>query len=145
MVHWNRDVAYTLSEAAKATGKSRVTMRRYLDAQRFPHAFQEPSGGSFPAWRIPVADLLAAGFRLDDRAQETSPDRRPEPDTGADESATDDTITDLRGRLAVATALAEERSLTISLLAKQVDALQAMLAEALATVRAMSQVPGSEG
>lgn len=53
----------TLTEAAKAAGVARVTIRRRLDDHAFPGAVLDESGAT-PTWRIPVEDLLAAGFTL---------------------------------------------------------------------------------
>lgn len=56
----------TLSEAAAASGASRVTLRRRLDAGSFPNAFRSDTDGKGrkDTWRIPVGDLIAAGFVL---------------------------------------------------------------------------------
>lgn len=85
----------TVSEAVEATGASRRTLVRRLSERAFPGAYRGPAG----AWRIPVADLIAAGFHL----------RAPEP-------AVAEELTELRARLAeaeararVAEAVAEER------------------------------------
>jgi len=51
---------WTLSEASKRTGASRSTLRRRLETGAFPHATQAPDG----SWRVPIEDLLAAGFSL---------------------------------------------------------------------------------
>ncbi len=50
----------TLSSAAQACAVSRSTLRRRLAQGAFPHAAQDTSG----AWTVPVADLLAAGLRI---------------------------------------------------------------------------------
>jgi len=69
----------TLTEAAKATGVSRKTLRRRLDAHEFPNAsrLDGPAGDSSGPWVIPIADLLGAGFTLhssDDVQVEDKPD-----------------------------------------------------------------------
>lgn len=58
----DRGELLTLSEAADLFGLARSTVRRALDAGRFPNAEQDddPRG----AWRVPVQDLLDAGYRL---------------------------------------------------------------------------------
>ena len=58
----------TLSEAAAVTGKHRQTLVRALSSGKFPNARK---GGPSHAevWRIPIADLEAAGY----------PVREPEP------------------------------------------------------------------
>jgi transposase len=54
----------TIAEAAQLCGRSTSTIRRYLHAGRFPGAQQAPSPipGQPGHWRIPTADLLAAGL-----------------------------------------------------------------------------------
>jgi predicted DNA-binding transcriptional regulator AlpA len=63
--------AWTLSEAVQRTSASRSTLRRYLDAGRFPNAYKDTSN----AWRFPLEDLLAAGLSVSEppseRAQST--------------------------------------------------------------------------
>ena len=88
----------TVSEAVQATGASRRTLVRRLSERAFPGAYRGPGG----AWRIPVADLIGAGFSL----------RVPEPVAEAQAEE----LADLRARLAeaesrakVAEAVAEER------------------------------------
>jgi hypothetical protein len=58
----DRGELLTLSEAADLFGLARSTVRRALDAGRFPNAEQDddPRG----AWRVPVQDLLDAGYTL---------------------------------------------------------------------------------
>lgn len=116
---------YTLTEAAAATGMSRVTIRRYLDAGRFPQAFRAPSvTGAPPAWLVPAGDLQRAGLDIDDDAARTKPKPTrtaapsPQPDIGI--------------RLAVAEALATERAQTVARLEASISELQKLLAEAIA-------------
>lgn len=52
--------AWTLTEAVQRTGASRSTLRRYLDAGKFPNAYKDTS----KAWRFPLEDLLAAGLSI---------------------------------------------------------------------------------
>jgi predicted DNA-binding transcriptional regulator AlpA len=63
--------AWTLTEAVQRTGASRSTLRRYLDAGKFPNAYKDTSH----AWRFPLEDLLAAGLSVSEppseRAQST--------------------------------------------------------------------------
>jgi hypothetical protein len=83
----------SLTEAAAATGVSRLTIRRRLDAGRFPSARQIDPGHSGPRpWRIPVDDLRAAGLNLslDQTGKPDGPPRRlqpPEPQPAADDLA----------------------------------------------------------
>lgn len=52
--------AWTLTEAVQRTGASRSTLRRHLDAGKFPNAYKDTSN----AWRFPLEDLLAAGLSV---------------------------------------------------------------------------------
>jgi hypothetical protein len=51
---------FTVSGAAEATGKSRRTIARMLDADALPGATRDDSG----AWCIPAEALLAAGLEI---------------------------------------------------------------------------------
>lgn len=57
------DKTFNISEAARATGKSVMTIRAYLEAKpsKLPNAFQTPKGKS-KSWNIPLTDLIAAGL-----------------------------------------------------------------------------------
>ena len=57
------DKLFTLSEAARVTGKSLMTIRTYLEAKpsKLPNAFQTPKGKT-KAWNIPLTDLVMAGL-----------------------------------------------------------------------------------
>lgn len=50
---------FTLSEAADLVSISRSTLRRKLDQGNFPDAYRDPKG----VWKVPLTNLLAAGFR----------------------------------------------------------------------------------
>jgi len=54
----------TLAQAASATGRSRVTIRRYLDKGLFPGARRE-SGRDDGRWQVPATDLVDLGLPLD--------------------------------------------------------------------------------
>ncbi|MGA9223605.1 MAG: helix-turn-helix domain-containing protein [Pseudomonas graminis] len=58
--------AWTLTEAVQRTGSSRSTLRRYLDAGKFPNAYKDSS----KAWRFPLEDLLAAGLSVSEPPKE---------------------------------------------------------------------------
>jgi DNA-binding transcriptional MerR regulator len=51
----------SISDAARRCGVHRNTVRRYLDAGRFPGAFREDERSP---WQIPVHDLRDAGFNV---------------------------------------------------------------------------------
>lgn len=90
----------TLSEAAAISDRSRVTLRRYLDAKRFPNARQDTQDAN-RAWLIPLEDLESAGAVVVGDAGRAT--RQP----GVDAARV------LIVKLAVAEALAEERSAEI--------------------------------
>jgi excisionase family DNA binding protein len=90
----------TVTEAAKAVGVDRRTVRRRLDGGEFPHAYRDAGreGPETGPWLIPVEDLLDAGLNLRDPAE-------PE---HAGEGASGDSETDeLRAALADAVRRAE--------------------------------------
>jgi hypothetical protein len=93
------DQTLNISEAARATGKSVMTIRAYLEAKpsKLPNAFQTPKGKS-KSWNIPLTDLVAAGL-LDSVTSE--------PQT----SAAKQDPADLELRVLVATLEAENNSL----------------------------------
>ncbi len=95
----------TLSEAALACGASRVTLRRRLDGGAFLHAFRSDANGKGrkDTWRIPVSDLLAAGFVLpgDERLAAATPRRRM--------AELETRVAELERELAVWRTRAEER------------------------------------
>jgi hypothetical protein len=57
------DQLFNIAQAAKATGKSLMTIRAYLEAKpsKLPNAFQTPRGKA-KTWNIPLTDLVAAGL-----------------------------------------------------------------------------------
>lgn len=57
------DTLLTLSDAAAQCGVARSTIRRALDQDRFPNAVQDDDARG--TWRVPVSDLLLAGYRPD--------------------------------------------------------------------------------
>lgn len=122
---------YSITEAATATGKGRATIRRYLDAGRFPNAFQEDTADPFPAWRIPSGDLLACGLTLG------APPLAPK--EGSKARRVDEVDLGAREALAAATAVAEERARTIEALTIELAETRRALIEALATMRALAE------
>lgn len=67
------DQVFTISEAARATGKSIPTIHTYLKAGKLPNATSTPKGKS-RSWQIPLTDLVASGL-LDKVA--TAPEPEP--------------------------------------------------------------------
>lgn len=63
----------SLSEAAAATGKHRQTLVRALSAGRFPNA-RKAGPSHAEVWRIPTADLEAAGYPVREAAPEPAPE-----------------------------------------------------------------------
>jgi DNA-binding transcriptional MerR regulator len=55
------DQVFTISEAARATGKSIPTIHTYLKAGKLPNATSVPKGKS-RSWQIPLTDLVASGL-----------------------------------------------------------------------------------
>lgn len=59
------EITFSISDAARVCGVSRSAIRRLLDAGTLPGAYREAVEGSAPnanPWRVPIADLLAAGL-----------------------------------------------------------------------------------
>lgn len=63
----------TLSEAAASTGKHRQTLVRALSAGRFPNA-RKSGPAHAEVWRIPTADLEAAGYPVREAVPEPAPE-----------------------------------------------------------------------
>ena len=108
---------FTQKGAARACGVALNTIKRRRAAGAFPNAISDDNG----VWRIPLADLLAAGLNP---GHPTDPEPAPE--------ATDtDTATDLEVRLAVTQVqlVERERAHTAEQAAAQreADALRAQL------------------
>jgi len=62
-------VTFTVRDAARACAVHANTVRRRLKAGEFPNAFRDHTG----TWRIPVADLEAAGLRPQRAQGQASP------------------------------------------------------------------------
>lgn len=121
-----RRPALTLSEAAAACGRGRSTIRRYLDADRFPGAFREPgeAGPETGPWRIPLEDLIAAGL-TPNRSGPAAGLAHETPLRTAVSGADDEP--DWRIRALVAEARLEERAATVVALEGRVGALERMM------------------
>jgi hypothetical protein len=109
---------FTLSEAAALGDRSRVTLRRYLDAGRFPNARQDENDPNRP-WLIPLGDLQEAGVVVAD-------------DTGG--ATTLDPTRMLIVRLSVAEALADERAAEIERLKSVIETFAAQAAVMAAVI-----------
>lgn len=68
--------SWDLGEAAERCGVSRSTVRRYREQGKFPNAFKDTTG----AWKIPLEDLLAVGWKPNAPAQPEPVSVPPEPD-----------------------------------------------------------------
>lgn len=64
---------FSLSDAARLTGVSRSTMRRYREGGDFPNAYKNTD----KVWMIPVEDLLAKGLKLQGEASTQTTLSRP--------------------------------------------------------------------
>jgi hypothetical protein len=118
----------TVTEAAKAAGVDRRTIRRYLDDDRFPGARRDDGkqGPETGPWLIPVAELLAAGLKLH---QPTGPD---EPDVAevvepSEVESLRAEVVELRTRAEVAEAVAAERDRIIAAKDDDLRSLRAVL------------------
>jgi predicted DNA-binding transcriptional regulator AlpA len=89
--------AWTLTEAVQRTGISRSTLRRYLDAGKFPNAYKDTS----KAWRFPLEDLLAAGLSVSEPPAEralNTPTEQPGAGTSEQVSKLEQALRDERTR-----------------------------------------------
>lgn len=62
--------SWTIAEAAERCGVSKSTVRRYRESDRFPNAWKDSAG----AWKIPLEDLLAVGWKPVDPTQGLTPE-----------------------------------------------------------------------
>ena len=101
-----REPSMTITEAAQAAGVARSTVRRRLDLEEFPRAWREPEPPQ--RWRVPVADLLAAGLDVHRPSrQDSEPD--PEPPRLPETARLAAELELERARRQAAEALAQER------------------------------------
>jgi hypothetical protein len=119
----------TVSEAADATGKSRRTIGRLLDAGQLDDAERDDAG----TWRIPVDALLAAGLALHapSAPDETPTNSRPTLALPPSEPAALDELraelADWRRRAEVAEAVAAERAAALDDVRTALDLANRML------------------
>jgi hypothetical protein len=128
----------TVSAAADATGKSRRTIGRLLDAGRLDGAEQDETG----TWHIPVDALIAAGLTLHapslpDEALTDDPAPAPPPPAALDALRAE--VADWRRRAEVAEAVAAERAAALD------DVRQALaMANRMLTSGAPTPPPATE-
>ncbi len=96
----------SISELAAAAGRDRRTVDRWIKSGRFvgAHMVDTPTG---PAWRVPVAEVVAAGIQLHAPTRPEQPAPKP-----ADLDALAQLVAERdewRRRAEVAEAVAEER------------------------------------
>jgi hypothetical protein len=97
----------SITEAAIATGKSRRTIARLLDAGRLDGAERDDAG----TWRIPAEALIAAGLTLYAPAPPDAPSTTPPPIASERQvDALRAELADWRRRAEVAEAIAAERA-----------------------------------
>ncbi len=124
----------TVTEAARASGVDRRTLRRRLDGGDFPNAHraagnQGPESG---AWLIPVEDLLRAGLSLESRTGPDVPTASPD---GRSEQAS------LRSALAGALRRAEVAEATAAERERIIEAQEIALRAFAAAVELKDAVP----
>jgi hypothetical protein len=116
-------VALTMSEAARACRVHRSTIRRHLVRRSFPNAYKEAANGW---WRIPVADLEAAGLRPNRMAPPEEADARGDaPELHEELERLRRELSEAQMRAAAAEAIARERLERIGDLRMAFRALQA--------------------
>ena len=105
---------FSVTEAARASGVDRRTIKRRLDAGEFPNAHRRPTGrgpGTGP-WLVPLDDLLAVGLRPDVGRARGHPIRGG-PQLPGPELRLRAALADAERRAEVAEALAAERERVI--------------------------------
>ena len=95
----------TITEAARAAGMHRNSIRRRLDAGQFPNAHKNPVG----VVEIPLDDLLAAGLELNKPAPPAPAVQPPETPEPAEVDRLREQVQELEHRAELAEALASER------------------------------------
>lgn len=131
--------ALTITEAAKAAGVDRRTIRRYLDRKpdtAFPNAYREDGkdGPATGAWRIPVTDLLGAGLALNAPRLEPTVDVVEAPPARDELLELRGQLEDERARRQLAEALAQERH-------EQIERLDRIVADLIRRVPELEPGP----
>jgi hypothetical protein len=99
----------TIAEASRATGFARNRLRRHIGTGRFPGAFREATarGPDTGRWRIPISELVSAGFSLDLAALERPEVRHGDANIEIERLRAE--LAEERSRRIAAETLAEER------------------------------------
>jgi excisionase family DNA binding protein len=84
---------FTIAEAATACGVSKRTIRRKIEKKDLENAFQD----SKKRWKIPLEDLLAAGYKVNE-AKNVDPQAKT-PDQAKEEAPKDTRLEDLEKQL----------------------------------------------
>jgi hypothetical protein len=129
---------FTLSEAAKLTRVSRSSVRRMLDAGKFPTAVRMDDAGNpdlTAPWRVPLSDLLAAGLTIDTAADSSQTPMNEHPTTGEQFPAAD--VAHLVQELAAAQARADAIDRERDALARELAAERRVNEALLVAVRAL--------
>lgn len=106
----SRRPAWAISEASAHCQVSRSTLKRRLSAGELPNAYKTPAG----QWRIPVNDLIAAGYSpgVQPPDPDPEPDMRqpaPAPDPSSRVEELERLLSQEKLRRAAAEQIAEER------------------------------------
>jgi Helix-turn-helix domain len=114
--------ALSISDAARRCGVHRNTVRRYLDAGKFPGAFREDARSP---WQIPVQDLRQAGLhvRVTSSAEAWALQSRSRAELAIQLEELQRKVRDMTHRAEVAEALLSERDRRIEGLVRAVAVL----------------------
>lgn len=121
--------SFTVTGAAKATGRSRRTIGRMLDADELPGATRDDAG----TWSIPADALLAAGLTLhapsppDPEPSTSTPVDAPAPTEADDVAKLRAELADWQRRAEVAEAVAAERAAALADVRQALDLATRML------------------
>jgi predicted site-specific integrase-resolvase len=112
----------SISDAARRCGVHRNTVRRYLDAGKFPGAFREDERSP---WQIPVRDLREAGLnvRAASSAEAWAPESWSRADLAIQLEELQRKVREMTHRAEVAEALLSERDRRIEDLVRAVAVL----------------------
>lgn len=109
-------VEFSLADAVRVTGRSKSTLMRAVKAGKLPNAYKDISG----AWRLPVEDLIAAGYPP---TPPEAPQSVTEPSRGDSER-----VRELESRIELLqTKLAAEQALRAEIVKRAENAERALL------------------